>query len=87
MVGEYRRYKGRPLDLDLTAPRETWLINRVSITLPMSKTLPSFLFLRKGTLVPIPINSLEPGADMVLPRNPCGFVSADPLYETLRDVE
>jgi len=45
-------------------------MNRDSITLPMFRTLPSSLFPRKGTLAPIPTDSLELGAGMVLPHKP-----------------
>ena len=52
----------------IKAPRETWLTDRDSITHHTYRILPSSLFPRKGTLVPIPINSLEHGAGMDLPR-------------------
>jgi hypothetical protein len=60
---------------------------RDSITLRTFRTLPSSLFLRKGTLVPIPINSLELGAGMVLPPKPRGCVCGSFVYEVSLGVE
>jgi hypothetical protein len=46
----------------------------------MSRTLPSSPYLRKGTLVPIPINSLELGVVMVLPHSTGHVTRGQEIY-------